>query len=59
MASLSKQSERLMITGEPMESMESDKIVSYIAFSQVPDGVMIKGDLSIYIDYKIEYLGSL
>lgn len=50
MTSSSKQVERLMITTEPMESMESDKIVSYNVLSQVPDGVMIKGDLSSYID---------
>lgn len=59
MASSFKQVKRLMITAESMESMESNKIVSYNALSQVLDGVMIKGNLSSYIDYKIEYLGSL
>lgn len=33
--------------------------MSYNALSQVPNGVIVKGDLSSYIDYKIEDLGSL
>lgn len=48
-----------MITSEPMEVVEAEQIVSYNALSQVPSGVLIKGDLSSYIDCKIEDLGSL
>lgn len=59
MASSSKQVERLMITSEPMEVVELERIVSYNALSQVPDGVIVKGDLSGSIDCKIGDLGSL
>lgn len=59
MASTSKSVERLMITSEPMEAQKADKIVSYNALSQVPSGVLVKGDSSSYIDYKLEDLGSL
>lgn len=59
MASSSKQVERLMITLEPMEVVELERIVSYNALSQVPDGVIVKGDLSSYLNCKIEDLGSL
>lgn len=48
-----------MITSEPMEVEESKQIVSYNALSQVPSGVIVRGDLSSYIDCKIEDLGSL
>lgn len=59
MMSSSAQAERLMITAEAMDSIESDKIESYNSLSQVLDGFIIKGDLSIYIDYKIQDRGSL
>lgn len=48
-----------MITSKPMEVVEAEQIVSYNALSQVPSGVIVKGDLSSYIDCKIEDLGSL
>lgn len=50
---------RLMVMSEPMEAVKADKIVCYNALSQVPSGVFVKGDLSSYIDFKIEDLGSL
>lgn len=59
MASTSKSVERLMITIEPEEALKEDEIMSYNAFSQVLSGVVVKGDLSSYIDCKIEYLGNL
>lgn len=48
-----------MITSKPMEVVEVEHIVSYNSLSQVPSGVIVKGDLSSYIDCKIEDLGSL
>lgn len=48
-----------MIVAQAMEFMGSDKIESYNTLPQVPNGVFIKGDLSSYIDCKIEDLGSL
>lgn len=59
MTSSSTTSKSLFITSEAIESLESDKIESYNALSQVPQGVLVKGDLSSYIDFKIEDLGSL
>lgn len=48
-----------MILSELMEVVESKRIESYNALSQVPDDVILKGDLSSYIDCQIEDLGSL
>lgn len=59
MASSSTPAERLFITAKAMESMESDKIESYNALSQVLDAIFIKGYLTSYINCKIEDLGSL
>lgn len=59
MTSSSKPVEKLLITSEPMEVVKLEQIVSYNALSQVPSGIVVKGDLSSNIDYKIEDLGSL
>lgn len=48
-----------MITAKLEESLKVDQIMSYNALLQVPSGVVVKGDLSSYIDYKIEDLGTL
>lgn len=58
-ASSSTPTKNLFIIAEAIESMGMDKIESNGALSQVPQGVLIKGDLSSYIDCKIEDLGSL
>lgn len=58
-SSSSAPSKSLFITAEATESMESNKIDLYNTLSQVPQGVLIKGDLSNYIDCKIEDLGPL
>lgn len=59
MTSSSKSVERLILTIEPKEALKADEIMSYNALSQVPSGVVVKGDLSSYIDCKIEDLGTL
>lgn len=48
MLSSSKQVERLTITSEPMEVVESEQIVFYNALYQVPNSAIVKGDLSSY-----------
>lgn len=42
-----------------MEVVKAERIVSYNALSQISIGVIVKGDLSNYIDCKIEDLGTL
>lgn len=59
MTSSSTPIESLLITTKAMESMETDKIESFNALSQVPQGVLIKGDLTSYVDCEIEDLESL
>lgn len=44
----------------PMDSTEFiQRKMKYNALSQIPVGVIVKGDISGYIDYKLEDLGSL
>lgn len=48
-----------MITAELEEALKTDEIMSYNALSQVSSGVVVKGDLSSYIDCKVGDLGTL